>query len=154
MTVASLHLMVNHLPVVGLIFSLMTVCYALYERSDGLKRWALILTVIVGLFAIPTFFTGEPAEEVVEELPGVSEKTIHRHEEAAELSFYVTEALAVTALGILLVYRRRGVPRSAMIAVLAASLVTGALLIRTSHLGGKIRHTEFDAPAAEADASP
>jgi hypothetical protein len=48
-----------------------------------LKRISLGIFIIVALLAIPAYLTGEPTEELVENLPGVSKSSIEQHEEAA-----------------------------------------------------------------------
>ena len=40
--------------------------------------------IMVGVSVVPVYFSGEPAEGKIEHLPGVTEKNIHNHEEAAE----------------------------------------------------------------------
>ena len=52
------------------------------------------------------FLTGEPAEEVVGHLPGISEQAIEEHEEAAEVAAIVTGFAGL--LGLWLLIARRG----------------------------------------------
>ena len=64
--------MLNHVPVIGTAFGLAMVGWALLRRSEELKKISLGVFVIVALLGIPAYLTGEPAEELVENLPGVS----------------------------------------------------------------------------------
>ena len=75
--------MLNHVPVLGTAFGLGLVGWALLRRSEELKRISLGIFIIVALLAIPAYLTGEPTEELVENLPGVSKSSIEQHEEAA-----------------------------------------------------------------------
>ena len=59
-----------------------------FFKKPEIKLTALGIFVFSALSAILAFYTGEGAEEVVENLPNISETLIHNHEEAAEL-FYV-----------------------------------------------------------------
>jgi hypothetical protein len=77
---AYVHLALNHLPVIGAIFGVLLLLLALLRKSEELKRVSLGVFVITALLALPIYFTGEPAEEVVEHLPGVAEPLIERHE--------------------------------------------------------------------------
>jgi hypothetical protein len=80
---AHIHLSLNHLPVVGIIFGVLLLLLALLRKSEELKRVSLGVFVLTALLALPVYFTGEPAEEVVEHVPGVAESLIGRHENAA-----------------------------------------------------------------------
>ena len=83
MNPAHLHLMLNHIPVLGMAFGLALVSLALLRKSEELKRISLGFLIVIALLAIPAYLTGEPAEELVENLPGVSKSSIEQHEEAA-----------------------------------------------------------------------
>ena len=73
---AHVHLMLNHIPVVGIGFAILLLAVAVVRRSHELTNVALVFVILVSLWAIPAYLTGEPAEEVVEDLPGVSEELI------------------------------------------------------------------------------
>lgn len=62
MNPAHLHLMLNHIPVLGTAFCMVLVGSALIQKSEELKRVSLGAFVIVALLAIPAYLTGEPAE--------------------------------------------------------------------------------------------
>jgi len=72
MNLAHLHLVLNHLPVLGTGFGLALLIFGLWRRSDELKKTALGVLVLVALAAVPVYLTGEPAEELVQAVPGVS----------------------------------------------------------------------------------
>ena len=147
MSIVHLHLLLNHVPVIGMAFVLLILGVALWRRNDGMGK--LGLAVLAGLSAITAavFLTGEPAEEAVEGVVGVSESMIHPHEEAAEASLIATAIVGVLALGALAVYRRRTLPRWVTGTALAAALVTSGMLGWTANLGGQIRHTEIGGSA-------
>ena len=66
------HLMMNHVPVLGSIFGFVLLAWGMLRGSTEIKKVALTILVLTALFAIPVYLTGEPAEETVEALPGVS----------------------------------------------------------------------------------
>jgi len=72
MNATHLHLMLNHLPVLGTAFGLGLLLFGLWRRSNELKKTALGVFVIIALAGVPVYLTGEPAEDGVESLPGVS----------------------------------------------------------------------------------
>jgi hypothetical protein len=69
--------MLNHIPVLGIAFGLALVSLALLRKSEELKRISLGFLIVIALLASPAYLTGEPAEELVENLPGVS-KILYR----------------------------------------------------------------------------
>jgi uncharacterized membrane protein len=141
---AHLHLMLNHLPVIGTAFGLGLVGWALLRRSEELKKISLGIFIIVALLAIPAYLTGEPAEELVENLPGVSKTSIEQHEEAAQVAFAGVLIVGIAVLGGLLFFRRdKAIPNWLAIIVLVLSLIVFVLMARTANLGGLIRHTEI-----------
>jgi predicted permease len=89
------------------------------------------------------FLTGEPAQDAVEKLPGISERVIDRHEDAARIATIVTAAIGALALGALAVYRRRALPRSVAVFALVGAVGATAFMGYAANLGGQIRHTEI-----------
>ncbi|HET7290515.1 MAG TPA: hypothetical protein VFJ67_08775, partial [Thermodesulfobacteriota bacterium] len=81
MNAAHWHLILNHIPLIGIGFVILLMIIAFARKSQELKNVAMIFAVIVALWAIPAYLTGEPAEEVVEDMPGISENIIEEHEE-------------------------------------------------------------------------
>ncbi len=116
------------------------------RKSDEMKRFAYFFTVAIALLAIPTFLTGEPAEKLVEHLPGVAESLIENHEEAAQISL-VLVLLAGALGGIKLLVRWEGINRVTSIGFGIALVVSAISLGYTANLGGEIRHTEIRANA-------
>ena len=153
MNPAHLHLMLNHIPVLGTAFGMALLGWAVLRRSEELSRVSLGVLVIVALFAIPAYLTGEPAEEVVEHLAGVNEGAIDAHEDAAKFAFAGVLALGAVALGGLILSRRRqATARWMQILVLVLALLVFAMMVRTANLGGLIRHPELSSlPARPAD---
>ena len=99
--------MLNHIPVLGIAFGLALVSLALLRKSEELKRISLGFLIVIALLAIPAYLTGEPAEELVENLPGVSKSSIEQHEEAAQVAFAGVLIVGAAALGGLIFFRRR-----------------------------------------------
>ena len=142
MSAVHLHLMLNHLPVVGTLIGILLLAVALLRRSSELAKVTLGLFALLGAASLAVFLTGEPAEELVEKLPGFSESITHAHEEVAELATIVMVGFGVLALGALAVYRRRALPRWVTAGGLAVALAAGGLMGYTGYLGGQVRHTE------------
>jgi formate hydrogenlyase subunit 3/multisubunit Na+/H+ antiporter MnhD subunit len=150
-----MHLLLNHAPVIGIFVILFVFAAALARKNDAIAKLGLVMLVGVAVVTVAVFFTGEPAEEAVENLAGVSETLIHSHEEAAEAAFIATGIAGAAALLLLFAYRRRQLSRWALGASFALTLVVSGLMAWTANLGGQIRHSEIRPGAAsivEADA--
>ncbi len=144
MNLAHLHLMVNHLPVVGFLILLPLMLWALFSYREEVQRLVLVATVGIGLLALPAMLSGEGAEELIENQPGISETFIEEHEEAADLSLAAGLGTAgLGALALVFSFWRRRVPRWSLGVTLAAIVVTNISLAWTAYLGGQIRHPEI-----------
>jgi uncharacterized membrane protein len=139
-----LHLLLNHFPVIGTVLGLLLLLMAFARKSDELKKVTLGLFVLIALVTVPVYLTGEPAEEMVENIPGISKAMIDRHENAALFSLIAVEVAGIIALaGLLLFQTKKGLGNLLAIVTLAFSVITGGIMAWTSNLGGQIRHTEI-----------
>ena len=153
MSAAHLHLIVNHLPLAALALGLVLLAISGVWRGAGLRKGAMVLFVVAAVTTAPTYFSGEPAEEVVEHLPGVSHSDIEEHEEAAEGAAAATALTGAAAL-LALILETRGGPAARRVAgaAILLALVSVALMGRAANLGGLIRHQEIrTGTAPEAD---
>lgn len=146
------HLVLNHTPVIGSLAALLLLAWALIKNSDESKRIALTAVVLVALFSIPAFLTGEPAERLIKGLPGISKRWMSNHESIANTALWVALGAGVVALAVLFYFRKRSIPRWAMGLILVVMLAVGALMARTANYGGKIHHPEILSTGSEAPA--
>lgn len=152
MTGTHLHLLINHVPILGAVFALALLIASLRYGRDVLQRTALVVLVIVGLAAAGAKFTGEPAEDGVRGMPGVTRAAIEEHEEMADKAFLAAVALGLLSAGALVGWRRTPIPQNTAFTALAGAAVVSALMAYTGLLGGQVRHTEVRAGATAADA--
>ena len=145
MNAQQIHLMMNHIPVIGVLFAGLALVAGLIARSGAILRLGLATLVLVALAAVPVFLSGEPAEEVVEKMAGVSHATIGPHEDMAKRAMLALELVAAVALVALLRYRRRPVPTRFAVILFTAVVALSGGLAWTAHLGGRIRHPELAA---------
>ena len=144
MNLAHVHLLLNHIPVLGTIFAFLILAWGVVGRSHDLTRAGLVSLVASAVMAIPTNLTGDPAADAVKGLPGVTTPIISAHEDAADLAFYVLLAVGALALVALVVpMLSDDARRKLTLAVLAGALIAGGLMARAANLGGRIRHTEI-----------
>ena len=141
---AYVHLLLNHIPVLGVGFGLLLMAVGMARGSHDLKRASLGVFVLVAILAIPVYLTGEPAEEIVEHLPGVSEAAIEEHEEWALLALGCVEVLGLAALlEMLFTVPLRNLASRIHTITLVLSLLATGMLFWTAVLGGRIHHAEI-----------
>lgn len=144
MNEAHIHLMVNHLPVIGLLISIGVLTFAVFRRQPEFIRLGLWLVFLTALSTIPAYYSGEGAEEVVEHLPGISESLIEEHEELAEIGFLISQLTGLLALAGIMVSRRSDrYLRPLSILTIAAASGTLGFLGMVANSGGKINHPEL-----------
>lgn len=139
-----LHLILNHVPALGVVFAALLLAIALWQRSAQFQRVALLMMVGCALVAIPVYLTGKNSEDAVKHIAGVSEAAIDRHEDAAVASVVAVGVLGGFALvGTLLFGKARTVPAMFTAGLLVLTLTTTGFFAWTGYLGGQIRHTEL-----------
>jgi hypothetical protein len=143
MNAAYLHIALVHLPVIMTPLGALLLAIAHLRGSLTVARVALGILIAASVIAVPVFLLGEPAEEIVEHLPGISEHLIEEHEEAAELALWCSIATGLLGLATWFAISIGAALERALLAItfLASSLASLALGY-TAHQGGKIRHPE------------
>jgi len=140
---AELHLLINHLPVFGIVFGFSFLLVAVLRNSEELKRAGLALFVVTALGTIPAYLTGEPAEHNVRDMPEVDRGMIEEHQDWGIASLIAIEALGVAALAGLYLARKSGATSAVPVnGCLALALIGFGILFWASHLGGRIHHPE------------
>lgn len=144
MNQAHIHLIVNHLPILGSLFAAVLLAAGVLQKNLSLTRAGLVGVLAAGLLCIPAQLTGEGAEAIVQNMPRVSRALIQNHEAAAEQGFWALEGAAALALFSLLLLKNAS-PRARLLTLLTLALafVSFGLLGRAGNLGGQIRHTEI-----------
>ena len=94
---------------------------------------------------LPAYFSGEGAEDIVENRPGISEALIEHHEDAAAQALAAALAAGLVAAATLLCVRLRQerAVRILFAVALLSSLASTGLMGRVANLGGQIHHDEI-----------
>ncbi|MBL7767207.1 MAG: hypothetical protein JNJ58_14000 [Chitinophagaceae bacterium] len=139
MNLTHLHLLLNHFPIIGTLIGGTILLWGIIRKQIHIQQLGSLIVLVMAILAIPVFLTGEPAEESVEHLAGISERMIHEHEEAAEFAIWVMEAAGLLALISFIVKWDK-----IHFIVLLVTVLSFVAMARTGYLGGQIRHTELN----------
>lgn len=137
------HLIINHFPIIGAIFSIVVLLIGVFIRSEVVKRTAYALFIITAILCLPTNKSGENAEGKVKKVDGINENMIEEHEDMANFGFWTSLVTGlVSLLALFLSFKENDLKGVFSILVLAIALVSIYYLWQTGETGGKIRHTE------------
>ena len=144
MSPAHIHLLITHLPIFGALIGSLVLAYAIITKSNDTKIAAYGVLVLSTFGAGIAYLTGEAAEEVVEEIPGVVESTIKAHENFALIALIGLIIMGLlSVIGLIAIVNKSTYAPKIAILVLIAAITSFGLVAITGYLGGKIRHTEL-----------
>lgn len=139
-----LHLLTNHIPVIGTIIGLFVLLYGIIKKSDHTKNAAYLIFILCAAGGAVAYFTGEPAEETVEEIAGISKAMIESHEDAGKFAFISMVVLGLTSVvGLILSFRKSSLAKGFSYLMVLLAAISFGIAAYTANLGGKIRHTEI-----------
>ena len=148
-----IHIMINHFPIILVMMGTLAALLGLFRSRRGIWLYATATLTLAALTAIPTYFTGGPAEKGLHRPWYVARAAIHNHEDAALIATIIT---GVAGLFALVAWRRLvrypreiSLPGGLRTAVVITAVVAAAAMGYTSLLGGAIIH---DAPGLKGPA--
>ncbi len=132
------------MPIFGAFIGSLVLAYAIIINSNDTKIAAYGVLVLSTFGAGIAYLTGEAAEEVVEEIPGVVESTIKAHENFALIALIGLIIMGLlSVIGLIAIVNKSTYAPKIAIVVLIAAITSFGLVAITGYLGGKIRHTEL-----------
>ena len=138
------HLVVNHLPIIFPIVGIIVLIIGLISKSEAVKRTAFLIFILGAFASIVAMSTGEEAEEVIENISGITENYIENHEEAAETFAMLTYFLGgISLLGLWTSFKEKTFSNIVAVTTLVLGLVVLFFGKQTGTTGGEIRHTEI-----------
>ena len=148
---AHLHLILNHFPIIGVIFGFVILIIGLILNSNTTKNVAYVLFVVAAIFAAFSVQTGGGAAHIVKNIPDIGKeikKAIHTHAEMAEkfaLLMYFLAAVSLVGMYLNIKNHSQAILVSYIVLAIAAASVF--IAVEVGSLGGEIRHTEFKVDA-------
>lgn len=143
MNAAHVHLILNHFPPIVAIVSIVVLATGTIWRRRDVRRTGALLMVLAAAIAVPVYLSGEPAEEIVEDLAGINATAIEPHEDSAKWALTLLIVAGVASLASLFFFRAEPeLPNWAIATLLILAFFATAASVRTALLGGRIRHPE------------
>lgn len=151
-----IHLFLNHVPILGALAALLVVIIGVVIKNNAVRMSGLVVYIVMALAVVPTYLSGEGAEERIENLAGISETVIESHEEMAELSLWIMlAAAAIGASALFTQWKGKSIAGTLSIAFVIVAIGAFIQIGLTGHEGGKIRRPDMTsgiaAPAAAKD---
>jgi uncharacterized membrane protein YphA (DoxX/SURF4 family) len=136
-----LHLITNHLAIIGTLFAGIVLLIGLLSNTVQTRIAAFILMLISSIGGYITYQTGDEAEETVEQMKNISEHIIEQHEEFAEKAFWFIILLFIASLfGLYAGKKNLRSEKKISWIILLICFVGFAVFAWTSYLGGQIMH--------------
>jgi uncharacterized membrane protein len=149
MNFAHLHIVLNHVPSIGTTVGVILLIWSFYKKSDRLMKLSLEILVIMALAVLPTYVSGNAAQQILRNRTDIPRGLIEAHQNSAMMTLLLTVITGTLAWFGLWEFRRFSRPGSTLsTATLIFSILTAALILRTANLGGDISHPEIRAPGA------
>lgn len=145
---AHYHLIVNHLPLLGLLIGLFVLLTGFLLKNRDVRLTGLGILIFGSLTSPLAFYTGEGAEDIVENLSGISELLIHEHEEFAEVFLNLMLVLGgFSLIAFITEIKNLKYSKPLMIFCLLLAMAGGVLGGFVGTSGGDIRHSEIKSTA-------
>ena len=139
------HVLLNPLPVYGLLISWIALIAALISKSRRAHIVTLILVFITSISAWPVYEFGEEGyDRVLAMTDDDGHAWLDEHQARAQKLIYVFYALAVLSAAAIVVplrWPKSSLPLAVAVVLLGATALGSGCYI--AHAGGKIRHREF-----------
>jgi uncharacterized membrane protein len=136
-----LHLITNHLAIIGTLFAGIVLLIGLISNTVQTRIASFILMLISSVGGYITFKTGHEAEETVEHIKGISEYVIEQHEEFAEKALWFIILLFIASIvGLYAGKKNLSAEKKISWIILLIAFISFAIFAWTGYLGGQIMH--------------
>lgn len=139
------HILLNHLPIVGLAVSLLALLAGVVLRQHAITLLGLVLVALTAGSSLPVARFGDAAyPDIYDILDGHGRAWLDHHVDVAETwlpLLYANAVLAIVALVLGAVKRDLLLPSALLVVLVGAGALVSAGAIGSS--GGRVQHPEF-----------
>jgi uncharacterized membrane protein len=154
-TWSHLHMLISVFPFVGLVFVLGFYITAILTNNEVAKRTCLVLLGLLGILAIPVYFSGDGSMAMLAGKPGISQDRMDAHYGWSWAALILLALMGIAAWLELWRHRRVGtLSNNAVHLVLGLGLLTLASMIYVGELGWEIGHHELQTATTVAANQP
>ncbi|MFN8166100.1 MAG: hypothetical protein U0X76_08020 [Bacteroidia bacterium] len=139
---AHAHLLLNHFPIIGSIFSTLLLFGGVLSKSENVKKAGLLFFIFTAIMTAPAFLTGDEAEETLKAVGQAPHELIEEHEEIAETGLWLTMAVGLLAMFAYFSIKKP-IAKTFVYVVILAGVANCVLMTFVGNSGGDIRHTEI-----------
>ena len=119
--------------------------YSLFYKTKELIKLTLWVYLIVGVFAVLAYMTGDGAGEIIKTYPGINEELIESHELYGLLFFIGLMIIGgLSLLGLYFSKKKEIWLKKLNLYLIIAALLMSVLAAITGSTGGEIRHPEIE----------
>src|SRR5512135_2536401 len=86
MNIIEIHLILNHIPMIGVAFVSAELLIGLVWKNTFLQKVSLYFLIAFAIISIAVYVSGLGSEDLVKTLPGVSKTYLQLHEKVARIS--------------------------------------------------------------------
>jgi uncharacterized membrane protein len=145
MFAVQVHLVLNHVPLTGLVFGLVFYILGIKKSSEAALLTGERIFVAVGAISIAVLASGLRSAHALSAVQWLDTAAVHSHQRAGILTLIALIVLSILS-GIIL-KRSRGSHKVGFVRLRTAILVLATLsfvmVLWTSQLGGELRHSEL-----------
>ena len=146
MSLAHLHLIMNHVPTVGSVVALALLILGYARRNEHLKHVGLELLFVIAVLTLPVYVSGVAAHRELREVKEVSDDAIRIHQDVALFGFAWMEFAGFIAWLALWQWRRRGAAELDGLAERLAAAVSAkpgtTMVVLASEVGASVQDLE------------
>jgi uncharacterized membrane protein len=141
---AHLHLLANHIPIVGELMGLIVLGYGIYKKNSEVLNAAYYVFILSAIGCLIAYLTGDSARDAIENMPGILKSYIDNHETAADISIWLIGITGgMSLIGLTFSKTQKEFPIKFSIAVLIVAIIAFAVVSYAGYLGGLIHHPEI-----------
>lgn len=142
MNYAHLHLVLNHIPLYGLVFGFCLLMYSIRKKSEEVARVAMYTFIFSAVIAVITYISGENAVQVIENIKDINKKAIEEHEKLAKIANIFN---IITGMGSVAWFfvKSEYTKRYVSIGLTAVCLMGMGFTSKAVNIGTQIRHNEI-----------
>lgn len=141
---AHLHLILNHIPVVGIGFTILLFIIAIIKNNKELINISFIFVFITAIWAVFVYCRGFPAQDFLKDFVGSSDSLIKERVEKSVVALIFIQLTCLISLiaFILQKFYNRSL-KLLNILILVLLIASGGFISWSANLGGKISHPEI-----------